>query len=126
MEIDVTSIKKLDCRDFSNSVANSGLQNIGQITYKNACKYFDDNDLLVSVEDRKELEEWILDFGAWDQDEIDSWNDKEINALLLHFIASEINEYEDAEKQGCLEEWDRDFGGRLFESDGSWYFYIGN
>ena len=124
MEIKVTNIKKLNCRTFSNSIMESGLQNIGEITYRNACEYFIDNDLLVSKEDRDELESWLLDFGAWEDEEIKGWTDKEINGLLLQFIAGDINEYEAAKEQGELEEWEENEGGRLFKSGDDWYFDI--
>lgn len=126
MEVNVTAIKELDCSQFSDSIFNSGLDNIGEITYRNACQYFEDNDLLVTGDDRDELRSWIADFGAWDSAEILSWSDVELNALLLQFIAGDIQEYEAAEKCGELESWEESFGGRLYGSDDTgWYYYVG-
>jgi len=127
MELNITTlVNGIEPTDFSNSIANSGLQNIGEITWRNACEYFEDHDLLVGSENREDLEDWIRDFGAWDRDEIKGWTDIEINALLLQFIAGDLSEYQDAEDRGDLEDYLENQGGRLYQGDdGSWYFYVG-
>ena len=94
MEIDVTHLVDEDCRQFSDSIHNSGLQNIGQVTWRNACEHAEDNPL-VKAEDQDELRDWIREFGAWTDDDIKAMSDDETNALLLQFIASAIQEMED-------------------------------
>lgn len=135
MEIDVTRyVTEFDCSLFSNSVANSGLDNIGQITWNNA-KQHCAIDTLVTPEQQDELRDWIRDFGAWDDEEIAEMGDEETNALLLQFIAGDIQEmerfetyeeYQEAAEQGQVT-------GRLWRAsdednapNGTWYYYIGN
>ena len=58
------------------------------------------------------FENYIKRFGAWDQEEIDTWSLEEKVALLIQFISSEIRE--------------ADQEGRIFKGiDGEMYFYIG-
>ena len=128
MEIDVTKyVHDYDCSQFSDSIANSGLQNIGEITWRNACAEAGENPLVAS-EQQDELRDWIREFGAWTSEEIANMSDQETNALLLQFIAGDIREMEDhfpdleSYEQACQ---DGITSGRLYpdEREQKWYFY---
>ena len=128
MEINVTHIMARDLSDYSDSIANSGLQNIGQITWRNACEACEAMSTpLVPYEEQDTLRDWIREFGAWDDAEIAEMTDVETNALLLQFIAGEGQGYIRAEDEGRLGEWLEQEGGRLYRDEtGEWYFYVGN
>lgn len=126
MEIDVTEVMSHDLRSYFDSIANSGLSNIAEVTWRNACAAVGRLESpLVTVAQQGELRAWLLDFGAWDEEEIGSMSDIEMQALLLQFVASEGIEYLEAEEEDCLEEWAESFGCRLYEYDGNWYFLVG-
>ena len=93
MEIDVTHLIDEDCAQFSDSIANSGLQNIGQITWRNACEHAAEKPLC-PADKQSELRSWLAEFGAWSRDEIAAMSDAETNALLLQFVAGDIQEME--------------------------------
>lgn len=77
---------------YSNSIANSGCQNIGQITWNNAKA---NASSFIGEDTREEFEDWVKRFGAWEDEEIAAWSLNECNALLLQFIASEWREIDD-------------------------------
>jgi hypothetical protein len=107
---------------FSDSIANSGLQNIGQVTWRNAVENATDTPL-VKPEQQDELRDWIREFGAWDDEEIAAMTDEETNALLLQFIAGD---YQELQSYDSFEEYSEQAGGRLYPGDdGRWYFYVG-
>lgn len=124
MEIDVTQyVTEIDCEQFSSSIAESGLQNIGEITWNNALRHVAVKGL-VTPEQQTDLRDWIREFGAWDDAEIAAMSDQETNALLLQFVASAIRELEASD---CTDESPC---GRLYrlESPGeapTWRFYMG-
>lgn len=135
MEINITKfiVKHSDCMEqFSSSVGKSGLDNIGQITWNNACiEMTDEANRLVTGEDLAELIAHFRGYGAWDSDELNSMSEKELNALLIQFIAGDFQERADAEAEGRLEEYEENQGGRLYQSDvegteGEWFYYIGD
>jgi hypothetical protein len=74
----------------SGSVANLG-SNAGSITWNNSLSA-SDGALLTSDEDCQETRDWIRSFGAWSDDEINSWTKTELEALILQDAASRINE----------------------------------
>jgi len=127
MEVNVTAVMTHNLADYSNSVARSGLANIGQVTWQNAVEAIEALDApLVPSEGQEELRSWISEFGAWDDEEIEAMSDAETSALLLQMVAGDGQEYLEAEAEGRLEEWYSDCGGRLYKGDdGSWYFYVG-
>ena len=123
MEVKITHLMDLDCCQFSDSIANSGLDNIGKITWDKAMSYAEDP--LVTPEQQTDLRDWIAEFGAWTRDEIRDMSDNETNALLLQFVAGEIRERESAENHGDLDQWEENFGGRIYKSGSDWYYYVG-
>jgi len=74
----------------SNSVANLG-NNAAKITWNN-CMEASDGDLLTSEEACQEARNWLRSFGAWSDDEINSWTETELEAFILQDAASGINE----------------------------------
>ncbi len=119
MEIDVTRIWRMGSRvsRYSDSIANSGRQDIGAITWANAVKAAKRNPLC-TPEQQDELREWLRDFGAWDAAEIKAMSDAETNALLLQFVAGDCHELR--VRPGGEQR-------RMYAGDsGRMYFYVGS
>lgn len=100
---------------YSSSVAASGLQNIGEVTWRNSLLYmessgnffFNDTELCDLVRDH------FREYGAWEKSEIDAWSMQEINAMLVQEVASEMQKDEP---------WDR----LHWDSENArWAFHIG-
>ena len=89
MEIEVTYLYGLDCALFSDSVARSGMSDIGAITWRAALAEAQARPLCSQAQQR-DLRAWLGDFGAWDEQEIDRMSDAETNALLLQFVAGDM------------------------------------
>lgn len=129
MEIDVTDyVQGYDCEQLSSSIAESGLENIGEITWRNAMIHVAVQPL-VKPDQQDALRQWIGELGAWDETEIAAMSDQETNALLLQFVAGDVREME---AYADLEEWgqachDGQASGRLYPGDDDrWYFYVGS
>ena len=129
MEINVTQyVNEVDCSDFSNSIFNSGLTRIGEITWRNAMQHVAGGEL-VTDDQQADLREWISEFGAWSDEDIEAMSDQETNALLLQFVAGDIREMKDhydtpEEYQQASE--DGQASGRLYRGDDDqWYFHVG-
>lgn len=95
-------------------------EDVGKITWNNAVEDATEHSYLLDTTDKVEaFENYIKRFGAWDQEEIDTWPLEEKVALLIQFISSEIRE------AAPLEDLE-DSEGRIFKGiDGEMYFYIG-
>ncbi len=128
IEIDVTVyVEDHDCSLYSDSVFNSGLQNIGEITWRNACQQVTDEPL-VTAEQQAELRDWLAGFGAWDREEIAAMTDVETNAMLLQFVAGDVQEmldYDTDEGYRAACEYGT-CSGRLYKSSDRWYFLVSN
>jgi hypothetical protein len=128
MEIDITRIvTKEDCSEFSASIAETGLQNIGKITWENACKHAASAPLC-TFEQQDNLREYLAGFGAWDREELDAMSDTETNALLLQFVASavrEMGEFASDEDYRAACEQGRCSGEISQSDDGRFFFYVG-
>jgi hypothetical protein len=139
MEINVTELVRMhldpegdyNMRDFSASQAELGPR-AGQITWRAANDYFHDRPLLVDGnDDLYDLECWILEFGAWDQSEVDTMSDTELNALLLQFIAGDIREAADLGAFGdCKDDYIAaceagSCRGNLIPFHDQWLYYVG-
>lgn len=98
MEINVTAIMtEHTLSDYSDSIARSGRQDIGRVTWRNACEAIEALDTpLVPSEGQDDLRSWIREFGAWDSSEIAAMSDVETQALLLQFIAGDGQGYLEA------------------------------
>lgn len=117
---------------YSASAAELG-QDAGKITWENAKDAIDSDGhfepLLKTDEQIENAKEWFAEFGAWDGEEIATWSNQDLNALLLQFIAGDIREsepqifddYDEYQKQaerGTV-------SGRIYLSGEDWYIYIG-
>ncbi len=100
MELDITALVASfgdSPERFSNSVARSGMDNIGAITWRNACAV---DVMLVNDETRSELEDHFRGYGAWSREELSDMSDVELNALLVQFVSGDYQEYTAAEEAG--------------------------
>lgn len=119
--------------DLSNNRATLG-DDAGSLTWQAAREAARDilPPLLDTDEKREAFRDFVRGAGAWSDDEIKSWSDEELNALLLQWIAGDIREaFKDAEPKDW--DWaqyreDSEVGrisGRLFKTeDGKIYFSI--
>ncbi len=129
MEIKITRFVKLNAHrmhDFSNSIARSGREDIGSVTWRNACAAMaDPSDWFTN--DLDALQSWFADFGAWDREELEAMPGQELNALLLQFLAGDYQSRAEASERGRaeLKRWEENEGGRLYRHKGQWYFSIG-
>ena len=95
MELDITEFFNAitigdECRtDYSASVSELG-HNAADITWNNAKS---SEHYFVNEDNKEEIAEWFLDFGAWD--DCHEWPINELNGVLLQSIASHVGEYED-------------------------------
>jgi hypothetical protein len=131
LQINVTHLvdgEPSDLQQYSDSINNSGLSNIGEFTWNNARRAARKASLVKS-EDQDTLRDWIYELGGWTGDEVDAMSDVDTNALLLQFIAGDIQEmhahddYEDyvsAQQEGTTSShlWRAD--------DGQWFFDVSN
>lgn len=129
MEVDITRFVRANRGDmdrYSDSIARSGLSNIGSITWRNACEAMaSEADWLCS--DLDALRDHFREYGAWDREELAGMSGAELNALLVQFIADDWQQREDARERGRAElrAWEENFGGRLTGGRGRWYYYVG-
>jgi len=135
MEIKVTHLvnEASSMIEYSASVAELG-ENAGRETWDNAVESAEESPLLTTVDDLQVCKDWLAEFGAWDDDEINAWTPAEVNALLLQFIAGNIREampalVEDYAEYRRMEEAGQISGG-LYKCDivgnadfGEWFFY---
>lgn len=127
MEINITKFFLEACpKDYSASVAEIG-NNAGAYTWQAAKDDSQDYMMLDTEEKQQAFRDYAGKFGAWSDEEINNWNQVELNALFIQFISSEMREhglsvesdweeYEESEGAGCL------FKG----TDGQYYFYVGD
>lgn len=90
MEIDITELASMDdceLQAFSASRYESGLDNIGQVTFRNALEYAEDNPLLRNETEREAVRDYFRGFGAWSTEEIDGWTNVELDALAVQHVA---------------------------------------
>ncbi len=132
MEINITRfVTDCDAYDFSGSVAERG-EHADRDTWNNAKRESVDSPLLTTPEQLNALREYVKGFGAWDRDEIASWNDVECNALFIQLISGDIRE------MGLNDTFLDEFDWNEYESndqlqhniyhcdDGQIYYYLGN
>ncbi len=128
-EINITRFVRTyrDCMvRFSDSIANSGLQNIGSVTWRNACEAMADESAWFTA-DLDTLREHFAGYGAWEREELDAMGGAELNALLAQFVAGDFVERERARERGkaALRDYEESQGGRLSGSRGRWFYYLG-
>ncbi len=136
MEIDITHfIKTADPCEFSASRAELG-DNAGKITWDNARREGAESPLL--PEDATDaFNAWVREFGAWEKEEIESWDAIERNALLIQLISGDLRQleslcYSDDGEYGI--DWGKaeelanegTIAGNIYcGGDGRVYFYMG-
>ncbi len=135
MEIDITEFfnsETVDMSDISGSVMEHG-PNAARITWNNAREASKEYRVLDSVEKDEAAREFLAGFGAWTREEIDAWDDNDLNALILQFIAGDIRETPDMD----VGDWDWGLyqrlamegavAGRMYRGDdGRVYYYLGS
>jgi len=127
LEIDVSFLLEDEASSYSASRMELG-DNAGKITWNNA---LDDSDkITLTPEEIQEAKDYIRTWGAWDDEEIDSWTDVETKALIIQAAAGAYREMEGL----CLNEeyevdWDEyqqqveagRISGNLFMHEGRLY-----
>jgi hypothetical protein len=110
--------------NYQNSIANSGLKNIAQVTWNNA-KENNQGYLFVTDENRDEFISYYRGFGAWD--DLDEWDNNRLNALTIQEVTAEILEFERCDGWEDYEEEAEkgQVSGRLFPHEKDVYIYIG-
>jgi hypothetical protein len=126
MELDITHLTdqdNVDLMDYSASIAEIG-DKAGRETWNNA---LNTEHMLITKDQMEDVKDYIRDFGAWEDEEIDAWDLKETNALLLQFIAGDLREYLEAKESDDFDRWNENCGGRIYEDDkGTLYYYVGS
>jgi len=129
LEIDVSFLLTEDAGQFSASRMELG-DDAGGITWENACNAVD--QISLTPEEIQEAKDYIRDFGAWDDEEIDAWSDEETKALIIQFAAGDYREAESCCWDDGLNDidWDGEYraqseagriSGNLFMSNGKLY-----
>lgn len=134
MELDITSFfETADAFEFSASSAERG-QNAGPETWANAKAEGASAPLLTTEEQLEALRDHMKGFGAWEPEEIASWDATECNALLIQMIRGDMREG-NLDNDPTDEDW-RDYekraeagecSGNIYRGDnGCVYYYLGN
>lgn len=91
LEIDVSFLLHVEASLFSASQFELG-PNAGRITWANACE----NCHLIHLtpEEILEAKEYIKTWGAWEDDDIDSWSEDETKSLIVQYAAGDYREAE--------------------------------
>ena len=77
--------------DLSNNPATLG-DNAGQVTWSASLETSDEIMLIDSAERKEAFKDFVQSSGGWKREEIDAWSDRELNALLLQWIAGDVRE----------------------------------
>jgi hypothetical protein len=102
MEIDITRfVKSEDPAFYSASKLELG-ENAGKITWGNAQKT---PFRFVNKKNREVFREWLLEFGAWDDEDLQEMDLKEFNALFIQIISGDLREC-GITSRTTEEEWD--------------------
>lgn len=102
--------------------------NAGSITWENSLDYAQKYPLLRTPESIQEAKYYFKDMGAWSKDEIDTWSDLTVQALLIQFVAGQIRELEnyDNETAYFIAQADGKVSGNLYrDDDNKWFIYVG-
>lgn len=132
MELDITDFfNGAAPRDYSASQAELG-RDAGAITWGQACKDAPSYPLLDTEEKREAFRDHVKGYGAWSEEEIASWTDNELTALLLQDISADIR---DTRMEPDAFDWEKyeeganagRYRGNLFKgTDGRIYFTLGS
>ena len=128
MELNITKFFTESCpMDYSASIAEIG-NDAARSTWQAANDDSDDFPMLDSDDKREEFRRYVKTFGAWEDSEIRSWSDSELNALLIQMISGDIREANlDTENPDWTQyEKDSESGrvsGRIFKGNDSQIYY---
>lgn len=135
-ELNITELIRADefCPyDMSNNRATLG-DDAGKLTWAASVECAKEIALLDSDEKREAFREFVRGSGGWNDEEIAAWDDTELNALCLQWIAGDIREafgdeepdawdwaeYEEQANRGRI-------ASRIYRGDdGQVYFSISN
>ena len=125
----------LDPMDLSGSVMEHG-RNAGRITWGNCLELATDSANIDSdlnlleieiIKHAQSIRDHFAEYGAWSEDEINSWSDTELVAITLQEIAASYRELESNDFVN-----DDRVSGRLYQCDiedhdqyGQWFLYLG-
>ena len=122
VEINITHLmnpESFPAHYYSGSVAELG-DEAGRITWNNSLERVRDEPI-IPKEALPEVRNYFSTFGAWSKDEIDSWDESEVQALALQFIAGSIRELE---AYPTYEEY-QEANGQIFkDEDGQFYICL--
>jgi hypothetical protein len=132
MEINITPLLKMDCFTLSHSQHEGG-ENAGKNTWQASQDKAQEIKLLDTPEKLQAMRDFARSSGGWDQEEVTAWNENEVNALFLQWIAGDCRELgadslEDIDwiNAEVLQE-NGQVPSNLYQSDsGEIYFYLGN
>lgn len=128
MELKITKFFTETCpRDYHASVAEIGAD-AGAATWQAAVDDSPDYMILDTGEKRDAFRSFVKYSGCWNAEEIAAWNDTELNALCLQWIAGDIREsmyLENAPIDWAAYEKDENERHSIFKgNDGEIYFCI--
>lgn len=91
-QINITKFVAQACpRDYSASVAELG-NNAGRITWAQAQEDAGYWQFLNTEADLQTFRDWLKPWGAWDEEEIAAMSPRDLNALLIQWIAGDMRE----------------------------------
>jgi hypothetical protein len=128
MELNITKFFTESCpMDYSASIAEIG-NDAARSTWQAANDDSDDFPMLDSDDKREEFRRYVKTFGAWEESEIRSWSDSELNALLIQMISSDIREAGLDSENPDWEQYEKDsesgrVSSRIFKGIDSQIYY---
>jgi hypothetical protein len=108
MEICISQLLEEDMFQYSHSKMEGG-ERAGEETWGAAMK--GPRPLLTTPEQFAEFRDFVQSSGGWTRKEIDSWDENELQALFLQWIAGDTRE-----SPAKIE------GVNLYEREGKWFF----
>ena len=132
MEINITELfYQCEARLYSASKAELG-DDAGKITWNNACEAAKEYNSLDTKEKREAFKSFVRESGGWNQEEIDRWSFKELNALFIQWVSGDMREAGLDVPSPDWEQYAKESGAgncssRIWRGpDNEVYFYIGN
>ena len=127
---------QLDVPEWASGSRAEWGANAGRITYAYAKSFLDSDSELYKtiVENRRTVECYFREFGAWNIEEIRGWSDRELVGVLVQAIAGDYRElqryceyeYPDESIEELMDIGEVGLPGNLYCCDGKWYFYVGS
>lgn len=131
MDLDITRFVRANrhnLNDFADSVAHSGLQNIGALTWAAAVREGEKAPIVTTESHLDDLVDHFADYGAWSREELEAHTPAELNGLLIQFVAGDVERYIEAREGGrkAFAHYSDTEGGRVHGHRGRWFYYIGS